>query len=227
MLQVHGHRGARAVLAENTLAGFAYAFTAGADFVEMDVHVTRDDVPVIAHDPVLASGEAIRELTFSELRRVDPWMPTLDEVLELGGAGFNIEMKSLGDPPPDRCAELLLQAIAKHAVESRVIVQSFDFRVLHAMKLRAPLIRLAALVETGRPDFAGTAQEAGAGIIAPEHHLVTPQQVAAAHAAAIQVVPWTVNAPADWQRLVAAGVDGIITDDPAALIAWLRQRGLR
>jgi glycerophosphoryl diester phosphodiesterase len=56
---------------------------------------------------------------------------------------------------------------------------------------------------------------------------VTPEKVAAAHAAHIQVVPWTANTPADWDRLIAAQVDAIITDDPAALIAYLRAHHLR
>ena len=49
----------------------------------------------------------------------------------------------------------------------------------------------------------------------------------AAHQAGLKVVPWTANAPEDWDRLIAARVDGIITDDPAALIGHLRSRGLR
>ena len=50
----------------------------------------------------------------------------------------------------------------------------------------------------------------------PEFHLVTPGQVKAAHAAGLQVLPWTADTPADWKRLLDAGVDGIISDDPAA-----------
>ena len=227
MLQVHGHRGARAVLPENTLAAFRYAISAGADYIEMDVAVTRDDAPVISHDPVLRSGRVIRELTEAELRRADPTVPSLDEVLTLAGIRFNIEMKSFPDrpeftPPPERCAALLLEAIRGRGVESRAIVQSFDFRVLRAMKRLAPEIRLAALVEEGAPDFVAAVRDAEASIIAPEFHMVSQEKVAAAHAAGIQVIPWTVNLPDDWQRLANAGVDGIITDDPAALIAWLR-----
>src|SRR5215467_6084384 len=91
MLEVHGHRGARAVLPENTLAGFEYAISAGADYIEMDVQITRDDVPVVSHDPVLRSGEVIRRLTCEELQRADPTVPTLDKVLALGGIRFNVE----------------------------------------------------------------------------------------------------------------------------------------
>jgi glycerophosphoryl diester phosphodiesterase len=56
---------------------------------------------------------------------------------------------------------------------------------------------------------------------------VTPEQVKAAHQAKIQVVPWTADTPADWQMLIDAGVDAIITDDPAALIGYLKAKGLR
>ena len=221
---VHGHRGARAVLPENTLAGFQYAISAGADYIEMDVQITRDDVPVISHDPVLRSGETIRRLTRVELKRADPTVPTLDEVLALESIRFNIEMKSDQAPMPERCAELLLTAIRRNGVESRSMVESFDFRVLQAMRRIAGEIPLAALIEEGDPDFVKTAREAEADMIAPEFHMVTAAKVSAAHAAGIGVVTWTANDPADWQRLVAAGVDGMITDDPAALIAWIRAR---
>jgi glycerophosphoryl diester phosphodiesterase len=228
MLLVHGHRGARGVLPENTLAAFEYGISAGADYIEMDVAITRDDVPVISHDPVLRSGQVIRQLTRAELQRVDPSVPALDDVLALAGGRFNIEMKSFPEhpeftPAPQHCAMLLLEAIRGRRLESRVIVQSFDFRVLRAIGRLAPEIRLAALIETGDPDFVATVREAQARIIAPEFNMVTADKVAAAHAAAIEVVPWTVNLPGDWKRLSDVGVDGIITDDPAALIAWLRR----
>jgi glycerophosphoryl diester phosphodiesterase len=228
MLQVHGHRGARAVLPENTLAGFQYAIAAGADYIEMDVAVTRDDVLVLSHDPVLRSGEMIRELTREQLRRVDPTVPGLDDVLALAGIGFNIEMKSYPGhpeftPEPERCAALLLEAIRRHGVESRAIVESFDFRVPQAMRRIAPGLRLAALIEDGETDFVAATRAAEADIIAPEFHMVAREKVTAAHAAGIEVVTWTANVPSDWQRLADAGVDGIITDDPAGLIAWLRR----
>ena len=226
MLKVHGHRGARAVLPENTLAGFEYAISVGADYIEMDVAVTRDDVPVLSHDPVLRSGHVIRELTWEELRRADPSVPALGDVLALEGIRFNIEMKSYPEhpeftPPPEGCAELLLDAIRRRGLESRVIVESFDHRVLRAMRRIAPEMRLAALIEDGDPDFVAIASEAEAEIIAPEFHMVTAEKVAAAHATGIEVVTWTVNLPDDWQRLAVAAVDGIITDNPAALIAWI------
>jgi glycerophosphoryl diester phosphodiesterase len=107
-------------------------------------------------------------------------------------------------------------------------VQSFDFRILQAMKQIAPDIRLAALYEDEKlGDFVTVARSAGTRIIAPEKGMVSQERVVAAHQAGLQVIVWTANNPQDWDALTAAGVDGIISDDPAALIAYLHQRKLR
>jgi len=194
----------------------------------------------------------IRQLTLAEVRQWDcgakqnpaftkqqavpgTKMPTLDEVFALAPKGkflFNIETKSLPNrpeitPPPDEFARMVLAAIRKHHLESRVVLQSFDFRTLIAMKKLAPEIQLSALYTGAAKDFVAIASEAGAQIVSPIASLVTPEQVKAAHAAGLKVLPWTVNTPQEWQRLVSAHVDGIISDDPAALIAWLKENGKR
>lgn len=246
---------------ENTIPAFEYAIEQGVDAIEMDIAVTKDDVLVVSHDPVLnpqicrsmSGSNVIRELTFAELRlwdcgsMVNPQfprqtpvptthIPALEQVLALSNRGsflFNIETKIFKDhpqytPTPERFADLLLQAIDRHKLRSRVIVQSFDFRTLQAMKKIAPEIRLAALDEDAKlGDFVSVAHSAGAQIIAPEKGMVTPARVAAAHQAGLQVIPWTANTPQEWDALTAAGVDGIISDDPAALIAYLKERKLR
>jgi glycerophosphoryl diester phosphodiesterase len=203
-------------------------------------------------EPPVCSGPrakvAIHELTLAEVRQWDcgakqnpgfarqqpvpgTRMPTLDEVFDLASKGtfeFNIETKIFADkpeltPPPDEFARLVLEKIRKHRLESRVMVQSFDFRTLHAMKKLAPEIRLSALYSGPARSFVEIAKEAGAQIVSPEYHLVTPEQVKAAHAAGLQVVAWTANSPADWDRLIAADVDAIISDDPAGLIEHLKR----
>jgi glycerophosphoryl diester phosphodiesterase len=96
------------------------------------------------------------------------------------------------------------------------------------MRKLAPKIRLSALTEKDPREFAAIAAEAAkAEIISPEFHLVTGAKVAAAHAAGLQVVPWTADTPEDWDMLIQAKVDAIISDDPAELIAYLKKRGLR
>jgi glycerophosphoryl diester phosphodiesterase len=257
-IQVHGHRGARALRPENTMPAFEYAISQGVDVLELDMGVTKDGVVVVSHDSVLkppiCSGprpEArIYELTLAEVKQWDcgatrnplferqqtmpgARIPALDEVFGLAAKGsflFNIETKITPQepdlaPPPAEFVRLVLAEIRKHHLESRVILQSFDFRTLHEMKRLAPEIKLSALYEGSPRDFVSIAKEAGADIVSPDFHLVTPERVRAAHDAKIQVIPWTVNTPADWLRMLASQVDGIITDDPAALIKWLKQNG--
>jgi glycerophosphoryl diester phosphodiesterase len=254
---VHGHRGARALRPENTLPAFEYAIGVGVDVIELDLAVTKDNVVVVSHDPILPSvickgpkeRPAIRELTLAELRQYDcgslrnpayprqvpvpgARVPTLDEVFALAPRGtfeFNIETKmSEGHPElapePAEFARLVLEAIRRHKLEKRVMVQSFDWRTLHALKKLAPDVRRSALYEKGQKDFVSIGREADATIVSPHYSLVTPDKVKAAHAAGLQVVPWTPNTPAEWERMVNASVDAIITDDPAALIDYLKKR---
>jgi len=167
---------------------------------------------------------------------------TFDEVLDLATGTtvqFNVETKSFPNhseltPAPAEFVALIVAAIKKHNVDpARIILQSFDWRTLAEMRKQWPAIRLAALV--GRPqydalmghsdptkDFAAIARETGAEIISPDWMMVTPEQVAAAHKAGSQVVPWTPNTPEQWQKMADAGVDAIISDDPVGLLAWLR-----
>jgi len=287
---VHGHRGARAMRPENTLPAFEYAIAAGVDALELDMAVTKDNVLVISHDPVLhppvCSGPApmaiIHQLTLAQVREWDcgarqnpafatqqtvpgTKMPTLDEVFQLAPKGkfdFNIETKIFATrttqeqaeaavkrsgldlaseagklaiagivavgpdvtPSPEEFVKLVLQKIRQYHLERRVILQSFDFRTLQAMKKLAPEIRLSALTSDRSRSFVEIAKEAGAGIISPEFPAVTPEKVKAAHDAGLQVVAWTANKPADWDRLIAAQVDAIISDDPAGLIAYLNMK---
>jgi glycerophosphoryl diester phosphodiesterase len=226
---VHGHRGARAVRPENTLPAFEYAIGVGADAIELDIAVTRDDVLVVSHDPVLTQPDTvIRERTLAELNHR---IPTLDEVFTLAAPGrveLNLELKSFPDkpeftPPPEEFVRLLLKLIRQHGMAQRCMVQSFDFRTLRAKQALAPEIRRGALTEDDPRDFVAIAWEAGdTHYVAPHYSLVTPEKVRAAHGVGIQVVAWTVNTPEDWARMAEAQVDAIVTDDPAALIAWLK-----
>jgi glycerophosphoryl diester phosphodiesterase len=155
-----------------------------------------------------------------------------------GGIQLNVEVKSFPaypelTPLPEEFTRMVNEAVARRGLESEVIVQSFDFRVLDAMRKVNPGIRLAALFGQSRYDavmgidepdksFEAIARRTGAEILAPDECLVTLEEVAWAHAMGLQVVPYTVNDEAGWRGMVDARVDGIITDDPAGLLVWLR-----
>lgn len=279
---VHAHRGGRAYRTENTLVSFRYGLGVGADVLELDLAVTRDNILVVSHSrflsqpegtdpaslagrtericdgPPLPRGTTIRSLTLAQIKQYDCGthilpnfphqvavphtpVPTFDEVLDLAHGNtveFNVETKSFPShpeltPTPDVFARMIDDAVRRHGLQARVILQSFDFRTLAAMRKLDPQIRLSALFEDPRADaimgltdrdksFAHIEEVTGAEILSPEESLVTPEAVAQAHEHGIQVAPWTVNTPEGWQKMADAHVDAIITDDPAGLLAWLR-----
>jgi glycerophosphoryl diester phosphodiesterase len=200
-----------------------------------------------------AQGEtSIRKLTLQQVKKWDcgslknadfpkqepvpgARIPTLDEVFALapkGEFGFNIEIKIDAKrpelaPEPDAFARLVVDSIRAHKMERRVIVQSFDFRVLASVRAIAPELRRAALYSGLPRDFVLLSKEAAdTPIVAPNFALIAKKQVKTAHRAKLQVVPWTANTPEVWEKLIKAGVDAIITDDPAALIAYLKKKNL-
>ena len=214
-----------------------------------DPHINAE----ICSGPHLQS--AVRTLTLAELKRHDcgarpnpafpeqvtvpgACIPTLDEVFELSRGDdarartiqFNLEAKIFADypdltPDPELFAWLIFECIHRHDLASRVILQCFDPRILWALRTLDPAIPRAALLETDR-DWLDVAREFEATLFSPEYHLVTPERVAAAHNAGMKVMSWTVNKPEDWERVADAGVDAIISDDPACLISWLKEKGL-
>ena len=181
---------------ENTIPAFEYAIEAGVDVLEMDMAVTKDNVIVISHDPILEgpvcngprTSAVIHELTLAEVRQWDcgavrnprfpsqktvpgTRMPTLEEVFRLAARGsfeFNIETKIFREhpqytPPPEEFARLVLDKIRQFKLEKRVMLQSFDFRTLAAMRKLAPEIRLSALTEFDGREFPAIAAEGGTG----------------------------------------------------------------
>lgn len=281
---VHAHRGGRAARPENTIPAFEYAIQHGADVLELDLQVTKDNVLVVSHSPYLTQPEGdtpflkavfanerqcvgpalppgtfihsltlaqikqydcgVKQLTaFPKQRTVPATIPTFDEVLALAPQGhfdFNVETKISPlrpdlTPSPEEFVAMIDKAVRRHRLETRVILQSFDFRTLVAMKKLDPQIRLSALFGQAKYDplmgikdpdksFLHIAQVSGAGILSPDDSLVTPEAVEAAHKAGLQVIPYTVNDEAGWKRMADAHVDAIITDDPAGLLAWLRSQ---
>jgi glycerophosphoryl diester phosphodiesterase len=168
-------------------------------------------------------------------------MPSLDEVFDWFAASahpraqsirFNIEMKSDPRKPdesaaPELFARLLADALRRHGVFERAVVQSFDPRTLVELRKIEPSTQISFLSDDWRHDLAQIARELGANIISPNWRLLNRRKVTELHAMGVRVVPWTANTVRSWETLVDLGVDGIITDDPAALIEYLKRQGLR
>ena len=119
---VLGHRGASAVSPENTVVAFERARDLGADGVELDVRRSRDGVLVVHHDPAIAGGHAIAELTWAELRAARPDLATLDEALDAcRGLVVNAEVKCLPwEPDADRDGSVMRATVDAVTAPDRI-----------------------------------------------------------------------------------------------------------
>jgi glycerophosphoryl diester phosphodiesterase len=141
---------------------------------------------------------------------------------------FNLEIKYFPDhvgtwhPDAATFAALVLEAIQEANLEDRVTVQSFAPVALEAVHRLAPELATVLLV-----DQPGTLRNWLRALtftpfaISPSFSMLTDRHIRAAHRRGMAVVPWTVNDELEFQRLVARGVDGIITDDPCRMLPYV------
>jgi glycerophosphoryl diester phosphodiesterase len=213
------HRGMPHLAKENTLPSFALAMESGAQGIEVDVHATRDDILVVHHDPELPSGTRIRETSLSELVREAPELPTLQAVCDLidGRAQLFVEIKGPGiEEQVERLLERYRGAAAVH---------SFDHDLIQRLARHGTSRRLGVLVEDVSTDSIALMRRTGATDLWPHHSLVSATLVEAVHLIGGRVIPWTVNAPRDIERVRSLGVDGICTDDVRGLLPAKENRG--
>ncbi|MEM7095538.1 MAG: glycerophosphodiester phosphodiesterase [Actinomycetota bacterium] len=220
---VCGHRGSSATHPENTVAAAQGAVDAGATWIEFDVRPCADDL-VIHHDPVTRDRTRVATATHRELDvHADAPIPAFAEfVTACGPLGLDIELKTDGiDMPVERFVELVGEQIARHVASANsVIVTSFDQNALDTFRARHPEIATGVLFHDKTGGWAiGRAQAHGHDAIVPWFRLVDRRMVDAAHEAGLGVATWTVNKERHIRSMVRAGVDMIIGDDPADIVA--------
>jgi len=222
MVTVIAHRGASAHAPENSAAALDLALEQGADVLEIDVRLTADGVPVLVHDETLlrTAGDerAVASLRAAELEALpDAVRPMrLDEALARYGRRTRL-LLDLKDPRP-ALVTAVVDCVRRCRAERRVQLQAFGRSGLRLVRLADPSLELAQLYPALMPsalirrDLSRAATLASA--IGPEAGSVDAALVHAAHRRGLRVQPWTVNDAAEMERLVALGVDGLITDTP-------------
>ena len=236
---VLAHRGASADAPENTLAAFHLAMEQGADGVELDVWRCGSGEVVVHHDEdtTRTSGvpRRVSSAGLAELRALDvgAWkherfrgerIPLLAEVLEaLPTALVNVELKSRSGRDL-ALARAAASVIRRAGAGGRVVVSSFDWRLLAAFRLAAPEVA-TGLVFDGRKawrlrTFLGIRGLRPAAVH-PDKRLATDARIAAWTSRGLEVNVWTVDDPEEAARLARAGASALITNVPGAIRAAL------
>jgi len=242
--RLYAHRGAAAERPENTLVAFQRAVEIGVDSLELDVHLARDGVLVVAHDDnaMRMCGSPLKwsDIDAADAARLDAgWgfvtaegarpfagkgigVPTFESILiEFPRMHVNVDLKG------EDAVKAMLELVRRLHAEDRVTLASFHTATMVAVRRRgyggetalsqgevATLLAMPALLWRQLP-FTGTAAQI------PTHQgplrFDRATFIAKCHSLGLRVDFWTIDDPTEAQRLLGLGADGIITNDPAAL----------
>ncbi len=244
-VSVIAHRGASSSAPENTVAAMIDAADAGADMIELDVQMTRDQRLVVFHDEGLGRTTNLHGVLasnhYAHLRDLDAggWfhskfvgerIPLLTDVLGAvpTALSINLELK-----PTRHRAELVQRLIrdlasanrlpsSSPSTDQRTLVSSKDALLLEPCAAEG--LSIALVTEADPLEGLETADQLGCCAWHPDHDTLTPEVVKAAHARGIKIHTWTVDALDRMRELTDWGVDGIITNVPKTLRAMLSHR---
>lgn len=233
---VIGHRGAAAHAPENTLASLRTAQRLGCSWVEFDVRLTADGVPVLCHDSSLDRTTdgvgAVSVWTLSEVRQRDAGcrfrgyfpgerVPALDEALPLAadlGLGANIELKA------DRGREYATAAAVSDTLRRlrcrlpALLVSSFQPSSIEAMRALDPLVPRGILFRVIPRGWAEMAGRLGCAVIGADHRRLTRRRVDKVRAAGYPLAAYTVNDPARARLLFDWGITSVFSDVPDIIL---------
>ena len=235
------HRGGALLWPENSLLAFRNAAeTLGADFLEFDVHLSKDGEVVVIHDPTLdrtTTGRGpVRERTLAELRALrlrdrtgtvtDETVPALDDVVTLAMRTrrqmlLEIKVDEAGHRYPG-IEERVFAVLDRHVASPATVVMAFERETWRRARALRPDARAGALYSRRSIGDLGStleaeldhARQAGVAVLGLHQGLIDADTVALVRKARMSLGVWTVNDEAAIRRFIGLGVDVIITDRP-------------
>ncbi len=241
---VIAHRGYSALFPENTLAAFHAAVGAHADMIELDVHLTRDGALLVTHDFNLgrtSNGQGdLLGYDSAALRSLDAgsWFgsdfqgerfPVLGEVLALakGKIELNIELKEETlhrEGAYEAMAAKTLALVHGHGMLAHVVISSFDWKALEAVREKDGAVRLGLL--NHEPDEGLRWEKVGKlrpYSYHPNQERLSEAQAREIHGKGLRLFPYTANNEAEFRKLRVLGADGIITNEVFKLREFLER----
>ncbi len=234
---VIGHACAAGEAPANTLAGVRACLDAGAEAMEIDVQLSADGVPVLMHDETVdrttSLSGPLRSFTFAQLHNANAGdgesVPSLDELMTLVAGRLTVmcELKqTTGDPEYDqKLVDEVIGVVAKHEANTWSAIHSFQPAMVERARNTEPRISATIISPPVKGEevdrLLGALLKRNGQALSIEHHCIDRALVLKAKRRQVTVWAWTADAEADWVRLIDAGVDGIITNVPHRLRAYL------
>lgn len=218
MIEIIGHRGARGLEPENTIRSFKKGLECGVDYIECDVHLTKDNHIILIHDHTLdrttnATG-LVNDYTFEEIRKLDAGkgerIPTLQELIDLtrGKVKLHIELKD------EKATEQTVQLVEKNDMVDQVFLTSGNTDTLRKVKELNPLISMEHIFGQPSEDAIERAISVGVKRISCHISHLSTEFVQKAHKNGLQVIAWPPNTIEDAKKALECGADLICTDRP-------------
>lgn len=229
------HRGESSGAPENTLSAFGTAVASGAHGVEFDIHLSSDGVPVAIHDATVdrcSNGTgAVAEMTLEQLKALDAgsWfagpyegerIPTLDQTLEaLPSPTVLIIHLRAHENNSDRCERAVAETIEKHQARKRSVITHHTRHGLQRLREIDANLRVCWIPYGVEPlmEYVDDALYMGCRMIQPRAAEIDEALVAYAHNKDMWVTAFWADEADEMKRLIALGVDGIITNYPRRL----------
>ncbi|SHO52927.1 glycerophosphodiester phosphodiesterase family protein [Anaerocolumna xylanovorans] len=226
-IQVTSHRGYSHSVPENTLAAVSKAIAEKADYVEVDVRVTKDGEMVLLHDTSLKRttgfNKYIWDVPYEQVSELDAgsWfgseftgtkIPTLRELFDLckGQIKINMDLKYRNDS--EELAQKVVALIGEYDMQKQCVITSTSIRCLKEVKEANPEIRTGYITYGIYTSLFGND---AIDFFSMKSNLVTKNIVNEVHRNGKKVLAWTVNTRSEVERLKRLGIDNIITDNPA------------
>ncbi len=220
---IFAHRGAHAVEPENSLEAFQLALEMGCDGIELDVRLTANEEFVVFHDRRLkrmtgdrnrvdkVSSHYLENLSLNGDPEVK--IPTLEAVLELVGdrAWLNLEIKPRLFHK-NGALNKLIGVLRQFGLKDNVIISSFNYKILREFHQLAPDYHLGFIYR--HRIYAAFIDTRILTSLHPHHHLVNARYLESAWKRGLKVLTWTVDKEKTIRKMIALGVDAIITDNP-------------
>ena len=238
---VWAHRGFSSRYPENTMMAFEAARDAGADGIEMDVHLTKDGEVVVIHDENLLRTTGVDKMvgdcTLSEITAIkasktmsdkfDTYVPSFDEFcafIKESCMKANVELKT-GVIYYPGIEEKVASVVKKYGIEDKVIFSSFNPLSLVIMQRYLPECKMGFLFSNSIniKHISHLAKEVAFSYLHPDYKVISEEMLQETKACGLGINAWTINDPEEVKRLMAWGVEGTITNDPEMCLKTIRR----